>query len=161
MSSECSVAAVQEAPCDCSIERCDIFDFMASHVGMTVIHPGGLTATRRLAESCPLGPQSRVVDIACGKGTSAVYLARRYVCSVAGVDISEDLIAQGTALALRQGLGHKVSFRVGDALELPFGDGEFDVAVSQAMLVWFETSARLSRRRCGSPNPEVRWAGSN
>lgn len=29
----------------------------------------------------------------------------------------------------------KVTFRVGDALQLPFGDDEFDVAVSQAMLV--------------------------
>jgi ubiquinone/menaquinone biosynthesis C-methylase UbiE len=29
----------------------------------------------------------------------------------------------------------KVTFRVADALQLPFGDDEFDVAVSQAMLV--------------------------
>lgn len=27
----------------CSIEQCDIFDFMANHVGLTVIHPGGET----------------------------------------------------------------------------------------------------------------------
>jgi hypothetical protein len=26
---------------ECRIETCDIFDFMAHHVGMTVIHPGG------------------------------------------------------------------------------------------------------------------------
>jgi len=26
---------------ECTIEACDIFDFMANHVGMTVIHPGG------------------------------------------------------------------------------------------------------------------------
>lgn len=57
---------------ECHVETCDIFDFMARHVGITVIHPGGFDATRRLAESCRLSPRTRVIDIACGKGTSAV-----------------------------------------------------------------------------------------
>jgi SAM-dependent methyltransferase len=120
---------------ECRIETCDIFDFMARHVGMTVIHPGGFDATRRLAESCRLSPQTRVFDIACGKGTSAVYLAERYGCQVVGIDISDDLIAQANILAKKKGLEGKVTFRVGDALQLPFLDNEFDVAVSQAMLV--------------------------
>lgn len=119
----------------CTIENCDIFDFMAIHVGLTVIHPGGFKATRRLAESCHLSEHTRVVDIACGKGTSAIYLAQRYGCEVVGIDISEDLVAQATTLTKRKGLEEKVSFRVGDALELPFLDNEFDVAISQAMLV--------------------------
>ena len=54
----------------CTVEKCDIFDFMARHVGMTVIHPGGFAATRKLAEACHLDSKMKVVDIACGKGTS-------------------------------------------------------------------------------------------
>ena len=27
-----------------SVAKCDIFDFMAKHVGMTVIHPGGFAS---------------------------------------------------------------------------------------------------------------------
>jgi len=119
----------------CDPETCDIFDFMARHVGMTVVHPGGFEATRRLAESCKLGRGTRVIDIACGKGTSAVYLAERFGCNVVGIDIAEDLVSQAEALARRCGLGGRISFRIGDALDLPFKDGEFDVAVSQAMLV--------------------------
>lgn len=34
----------------CAIEKCDIFDFMAKFVGLTVLHPGGLNATRKLAD---------------------------------------------------------------------------------------------------------------
>lgn len=119
----------------CTIEGCDIFDFMAKHVGLTVIHPGGLKATRSLAESCHLDRNKRAIDIACGKGTSAVYLAERYGCEVVGIDISQDLVAEATSLANRKGLDGKVTFRVGDALELPFSDDEFDVALSQAMLI--------------------------
>lgn len=126
---------MKEKQCACSVEACDIFDFMAHHVGMTVIHPGGFDATRRLAESCHMSPQTRVIDIACGKGTSAVYLAERYGCEVVGIDMLGDLITQANVLAKKRGLTGKVTFRVGDALQLPFPDNEFDVAVSQAMLV--------------------------
>jgi ubiquinone/menaquinone biosynthesis C-methylase UbiE len=119
----------------CDPETCDIFDFMARHVGMTVVHPGGFEATRRLAESCKIGEGTRVIDIACGKGTSAVYLAEGFGCNVVGIDIAEDLVSQAKALARQRGLDGRISFRVGDALDLPFKDGEFDVAVSQAMLV--------------------------
>ncbi len=119
----------------CDLETCDIFDFMARHVGMTVVHPGGFDATGSLAESLSIGRGTRVIDIACGKGTSAVYLADRFGCDVVGIDIAEDLVSEAEALARRRGLGGRVSFRVGDALNLPFKDGEFDVAVSQAMLV--------------------------
>lgn len=124
-----------EKTCECTIEGCDIFDFMVDHVGLTVLHPGGLKATRKLAESCHLDEHTRVIDIACGKGAGAIYLAQTYGCEVVGVDISTDLIAQATALAKRKGMESKVTFRVGDALELPFLDNEFDAAVSQAMLV--------------------------
>jgi len=84
---------MNEKQSECTIEACDIFDFMANHVGMTVIHPGGYDATRKLAESCHLDNHTRVVDIACGKGTSAVYIAERYGCEVVGIDISVDLVA--------------------------------------------------------------------
>ena len=44
--------------CGCAVDKCDIFDFMASHVGLTVIHPGGLKATAALAEALKIGPDS-------------------------------------------------------------------------------------------------------
>lgn len=150
---------MNEEQCECSLEACDIFDFMAHHVGMTVIHPGGFDATRKLAESCHLDNNTRVVDIASGKGTSAVYLAERYGCEVVGIDISDDLVAQATILAKKKGLEGKVSFRVGDALKLPFLDNEFDVAVSQAMLVLVadKRKAILEALRVTKPGGYLGW----
>ncbi len=119
----------------CSIEQCDIFDFMANHVGLTVIHPGGFDATRKLLESCHIDKSSKVLDIGCGKGTTSILLAQEYGCNVVGLDLSEDLLSQATRLARRKGLEHKVSFRAGDALNLPFADNEFDRAIGQAVLI--------------------------
>ncbi len=122
--------------CDqCTIEKCDIFDFMAQHVGLSILHPGGLSATAELAKQCNITETTKVLDNACGKGTTAIYLAKKFGCEVIGIDISEKLITEAKHLAQRKNVSDKVIFQVADAMNLPFSDNEFDVAVSQAMLV--------------------------
>lgn len=108
---------------------------MADIVGMTVLHPGSLKATDRLAELCRIDRDCKVLDIACGKGTSAIYLVRKYGCQVVGIDIADHLIAQASDLARKKGLERRASFRVADALDLPYSVGKFDATFSQAILV--------------------------
>ncbi len=45
-------------------------------------HPGGAALTERLGQLLALTPESRVLDAASGKGTSAVLLAQRFGCTV-------------------------------------------------------------------------------
>lgn len=120
---------------NCSVSKCDIFDFMAKHVGLTVIHPGGFKSTNQLLDTLKIDKNKKVIDIACGKGTSAIYMAEKYGCYVTAIDISGELIDEAKYLSARKGLSKKIEFIVGDAMDLPFNDNEFDVAVSQAMLV--------------------------
>lgn len=122
----------------CTAENCDLFDFMAYHVGLSVLHPGGLKATEELINECRINDSSRVIDIACGKGTTSVYLAEKYGCNVVGIDISPDLIADAIKFARHKGVDDRVRFLVADAQNIPFPDNEFDAAVSQAMLILVE-----------------------
>ena len=102
---------MNECKNDCnSVSKCDIFDFMAKYVGLTVIHPGGLKVTKQLADSLQINPQSKVIDIACGKGSTALYLAEKYECEVVGIDISEELIQVAKVLSKKKGLEDKVKF---------------------------------------------------
>lgn len=71
----------------CAAGTCDIFDFMAQHLGLAVLHPGGPGSTEAIAERCGLGAGARVLDMACGKGGTAAHLAKTYGCRVTGVDI--------------------------------------------------------------------------
>jgi len=127
---------------------CDIFDFIARDVGLTVIHPGGLAATAKLADALKIDNNTHVIDIGCGKGTTAVFLAEKYGCRVTAVDISEDLIETAKSLAEKKGLGKRITFFVGDATDIPLPDNTFDVALSQAVLVFF-----------GDKTPAIREAG--
>jgi ubiquinone/menaquinone biosynthesis C-methylase UbiE len=143
----------------CETGQCDIFEFMARHVGLTVIHPGGLAATSWLAETCGIGVGDRVLDLGCGKGTTAIYLARKYSCDVTGIDLSDELVAQAVSLARRARMSHRIQFQVADAQLLPFRDGEFDVVISQAVLVLVRDKSRVIREalRVTKPGGRVGW----
>jgi hypothetical protein len=43
-------------------------------------HPGGLKLTTRLGQLLKLGEHSQVLDVACGKGASAILLADTFAC---------------------------------------------------------------------------------
>ena len=107
-----------------SIDECDIFDFMANIVGMTVLHPSGFEATDKLAQLCHISSDTKVLDIACGKGTSAVYIAKKHSCEIEGVDVDENLIEQARDLTKRKRLERQVRFKVGDASKLPYHENE-------------------------------------
>lgn len=125
-----------------SIAKCDIFDFFANHLGLTVIHPGGLKATRKLEDSLEITSNTKVLDIACGKGSTALYLADKYGCSVVGIDISEKLIQEANNSCRKKGLENKVKFLVANAMDLPFDDDQFDVAISQGILVFVDDKVK-------------------
>jgi len=143
----------------CSVEQCDIFDFMANYVGMTVLHPGGLLATNKLAEKCHITRDSKVLDIGCGKGTSAVYLAKQFHCQITGIDVDERLIDQAKKLAQKEGVFREVKFLRGDALRLPFSNDEFDVTLSQALLVLVSDKKQVIREaiRVTKPGGFIGW----
>lgn len=90
-------------------------------------HVRGREATVELANRGSLKPDARVLDVGCGLGGSARYLASERHCRVTGVDLTQEYIDVATALAARVGLGDRVEYRQCSALRLPFDDGAFDV----------------------------------
>jgi demethylmenaquinone methyltransferase/2-methoxy-6-polyprenyl-1,4-benzoquinol methylase len=79
---------------------------------------------RRAARETGLEPGGSALDVACGSGKLTAQLARiagRHG-RVVGLDFSPEMLA----IARRDHPG--MEFMEGDALDLPFGDGAFDVA---------------------------------
>jgi len=100
-------------------------------------HPGGLSLTKRLGEMLGLCPGDRVLDVAAGRGASALFLARQFQCEVVGLDYAAENVAQATALAEQAGLAGWVRFEQGDAESLPFGDAEFDAVICECAFCTF------------------------
>ena len=95
------------------------------------LHTGGAATTRDQAERITLTPESRVLDIGCGTGGPARYLAHSYGCRVDGIDLTPELVEAGQVLTKRCGLDDRVTLQQGDALDLPFPDETFDVVWCQ------------------------------
>ena len=103
-------------------------------------HPGGPALTRKLANATMIGRESRVLDVACGRGESARVLAQHFGCQVVGIDYSSDSIARANAVTAAAGLSDRVNFVQGDAERLPFDAGSFDVVICECSLCIFPNS---------------------
>jgi MPBQ/MSBQ methyltransferase len=94
-------------------------------------HGGGYAATMRLSRLAGIQPGMRVLDIGGGLGGPARTLAVEFGCHVTVVDLTDSYVRAAEVLTARLGLGDRVTHHVGNALELPFDDGAFDVVWTQ------------------------------
>jgi len=79
--------------------------------------------------------RGEAADLGCGPGQLVIELARRSPgLHVTGIDLSEEMLAQGQENARRAGVAERVSFRQGDAQQIPFPDASLDLVVSTLSL---------------------------
>jgi SAM-dependent methyltransferase len=84
-------------------------------------------AEEEFIDHLQLQPGTRVLDVACGTGNTAIPAAQKGA-KVTGVDIASNLLAQARERARQAGVG--AEFRDGDAEQLDFPDASFDIVIS-------------------------------
>ena len=94
-------------------------------------HFGGLAATDALARHAKINKSTHVLDLCCGLGGPARYLAYHHGCRVTGVDMNTDRLAGAVRLTERTKLQDRVLFHHANALQTGLADETFDVIVSQ------------------------------
>jgi arsenite methyltransferase len=107
-------------------------------------HPGGLRLTERLGELLRLRPESRVLDVASGEGTSALFLAERFGCEVVGIDYGKQNVERASDDATAKGFVDRVRFQQADAESLPFPDCSFDAIVCECAFCTFPEKSRAA-----------------
>jgi ubiquinone/menaquinone biosynthesis C-methylase UbiE len=118
----------------------EFFDF-AAHVGLTK-HLGNVEATEELVKSCHIGEGQTILDVGCGAGVTASFIAKRYGCRVMGVDISDGMVERSREQAQREGVTDRVEFRRADAQDLPFEDDLFDAVITESVTAFPEDKQR-------------------
>jgi sarcosine/dimethylglycine N-methyltransferase len=108
-------------------------------------HTRGLAATAELANLVGITADMSVLDVGSGVGGPARFLAATYGCRVSGVDLSEPFVDAARYLTERTGQSGQLSFETASALDLPFDDGHFDVALLQHVAMNIPDRARLCR----------------
>jgi len=90
-------------------------------------HTRGLAYSVELAALANILTSDLVLDVGCGIGGTARYLAKQFGCHVTGIDITEEYISVGRALNELVGLGERIELHCGSALDLPFEDDRFNI----------------------------------
>ena len=79
--------------------------------------------------------RGEAADLGCGPGQLVIELARRSPdLHVTGIDLSDEMIARDQDNARRAGVAERVSFRQGDAQQIPFPDASLDLVISTLSL---------------------------
>ena len=112
-------------------------------------HPEAMANTNAImAQAVSLTPQTGVLDLGCGYGATARYLAANYGCRVTGTNISEKELELARARSREAGLDSLLTFEYGDFHNLPYPDDSYDVVWSQeAFLHAADKNAVLSECR--------------
>jgi ubiquinone/menaquinone biosynthesis C-methylase UbiE len=93
-------------------------------------HGRGLEATVEIADRLEIGAGDHILDVGSGIGGPARYFARRFGCTVTGVDLTAEFCEVARELTRALGLEQSVRFERGNALAMPFADASFDGAYS-------------------------------
>ena len=123
-----------------SVEEDPTYFELHAYSGATK-HMGGLSTTKELIELCGIDERTHVLEVGCGTGATARYMAKKLGCRVMGVDIRPTMIEQARDRAARAHVSERAEFRVADATDLPFEDGTFDVVLVESVTTFIEDKA--------------------
>ena len=121
-------------------------------------HTRGRAATREVAELANLNADHLVLDVGCGLGGTARFLAEHYKCRVKGIDLAREYISAGTKLTRLVSLDDRVELRCGSALDLPFDDEQFDIVWTQHVQMNIADKHRFYAEIARVLKPEGRFA---
>jgi cyclopropane fatty-acyl-phospholipid synthase-like methyltransferase len=82
-----------------------------------------------LGERLGLGAESRVLEVASGRGGPALVLARAFGCTVEGIEVEPAFQEVAVERAREHGLAEQVTFRVQDASSAELPEETYDAAL--------------------------------
>jgi SAM-dependent methyltransferase len=106
-------------------------------------HIRGRMATLELARAAGLDAAKHVLDVGSGVGGTSRCLAKEFGCRVTGIDLTDEYCRAAALLTAKTGLAHLVDCRQGDATDLPFDDGAFDVVWTEHVAMNIPDKTRL------------------
>jgi sarcosine/dimethylglycine N-methyltransferase len=96
-----------------------------------------------MAAAAGIGRGTRVIEVACGVGGTARYLAREYGARVHATNIAEAQLDEARDLTLREGLGDRITFAFGDFHQLDAPSLAFDCWWCQEALLYAADKRRV------------------
>lgn len=111
--------------------------------GHGFVSPGGIQTTEEFARLLDVKEDESVLDVGCGVGGAAFYLADKYQCYVHGMDLSVNMIMTALEKAASLDHGSKVSFEVSNAATRDLLGNSYDAVFSRDAFFYIKDKPSL------------------
>jgi ubiquinone/menaquinone biosynthesis C-methylase UbiE len=115
-------------------------DFLAN-LGVGGAHPGGLTLSKKVLAKEQLKPSSKILDVGCGTGQTAAFLARTYGCQVIALDQHPLMLQKATERIQNERLNIQLDH--GNVENMPFPTKSFDLVLAESVTVFTDLSKAI------------------
>jgi ubiquinone/menaquinone biosynthesis C-methylase UbiE len=114
---------------------------LLSRLGVASAHPGGFNATKKLLEKGLQPKDLRILEVGCGTGKSACYLARQGF-RVTALDGHPLMLHKAKQRAAKEGIAD-IEWVEGSVHDLPFEDETFDVVFAESVTLFADLAKSL------------------
>ncbi|MGZ0085591.1 class I SAM-dependent methyltransferase [Caldibacillus thermoamylovorans] len=119
-------------------------DWLAD-MGIDGAHPGGFELTKQILRKLNIDRATSVLDVGCGTGQTAAYIAKQYRADVAAIDLHPTMIAK--AQQRFAALKVPVQLQRASVEALPFPAETFDLVLSESVLAFVSLKEALAEIR--------------
>jgi len=105
---------------------------LLAYFGIGSAHPGGFSLTQTIFEKEKIQPTQHVLDIGCGTGQTAAFLAENFGCEVTAIDIHPIMIEKAKKRFANEELD--INVILGDVQSMKFADHSFDFILSESVI---------------------------
>ena len=116
-------------------------DFL-SKFGVSGAHPGGFELTKEIFRTKNIDSHSRILDVGCGTGQTAAYLASEYGATVIGIDRHPIMVEKAKKRMKKEHL--PVEILKCSIENVPFQDNTFDFELAESVLSFVHKPTALS-----------------
>ncbi|MBK3496267.1 class I SAM-dependent methyltransferase [Viridibacillus sp. YIM B01967] len=114
---------------------------LLAYFGIGGAHPGGFNLTQSILEDESIQSNESVLEIGCGTGQTAAFLAEQFNCQVTAIDKHPIMIEKARERFKNNEIPVKVM--EGDAQSLDFADDSFDFIIAESVIVFTDISKTL------------------
>ncbi|QPA32693.1 class I SAM-dependent methyltransferase [Thermaerobacillus caldiproteolyticus] len=112
-----------------------------AELGIDSAHPGGFSLTKNILRKLNIQQTSSILDVGCGTGQTAAYIAEQYRANVTAIDIHPTMLQK--AKKRFASLSHPVHLYNTSIESLPFSSEQFDVILCESVLSFVSLSKAL------------------
>lgn len=113
------------------IQKSKYLEFL-SKFGVGGAHPGGMALTKQLLKNENITKHSQILDVGCGTGQTAAYLASHYKANVTGIDNNAIMVEKAQSRMAKHSL--PVQIIKGSVEQLPLAKQQFDFIIAESVL---------------------------